>query len=400
VKKLEFLTILHEEPNRPRVEALFDRFQKEQKIGIDASYVDWDALWRKLVNISIYKKGADVAEVGTSWLESLVAMNSLRPFSPREVGYFGGKNAFLTSAWETSSIRGDSQVWAIPVRSDVRMIWYWKDMLEEAKVDPATAFETLGNVQQTLDALKSVMPTPWCVATASSELNSIQTLASWIWATDQDFVTANGKQVPLDTPAAVAGLKAYFDLHAYMPKGDAQLDGNKVLDKFVHREIAATVAGPWMLLSSLKNANVPPDQAALVAAALPPGPSFVGGTVLVNWNHGLQNQEVMEFIKFMTSAETQKEYGPVVGLLPATQAAWSLPPYSDDPHYQVLYKALSQGRILPAVPLWGMIEDKLIGAINAVWTDLLTGDEQLETEQVIAQHFEPVINRLNLSLSS
>jgi hypothetical protein len=42
-----------------------------------------------LVNVGIYRRGADIAELGTTWLESLMAMNVLRPFTANEINRLG-----------------------------------------------------------------------------------------------------------------------------------------------------------------------------------------------------------------------------------------------------------------------------------------------------------------------
>jgi hypothetical protein len=77
--KIDFLTVILNRGAIPQVNHLFKRFQKETQIAVEASFVGWDTVWRELVNIGIYHRGADVAEVGTTWLESLVAMNAFRP---------------------------------------------------------------------------------------------------------------------------------------------------------------------------------------------------------------------------------------------------------------------------------------------------------------------------------
>ncbi|MBN1305138.1 MAG: extracellular solute-binding protein [Anaerolineales bacterium] len=398
MKTLEYLTIVHDKPAANQVVSLLDRFKDQSGIEVETKFTDWDTIWRELVSVSINRKGADITEVGTSWLESLVTMNSLRPFTQEEIIQVGGKNAFLTSAWEALSVRGDNQVWGIPLRSDVRVVWYWKDMLEEAGVDPDSAFKTYTDVHQSLETLKSVIPTPWGVTTVLGDPNTIQVLASWVWGSGHDFVMPDGKMVSLDNPAALGSLKAYFDLHEFMPRENELLTAELILEKFSKREIAATVAGPWVY-RYLKNIDIPKRQLARVGVALPPGPPFVGGTVLAAWNHSTRGEEIVEFLKFMTSPDVQTQYCPMLGLLPVTHAAWALPPYSVEHHHNVVYQALSCGRTFPSVPLWGMVEEKILTTIAGVWSYLLT-TENPRVEETIIRYFDPVINRLNLSLSS
>jgi hypothetical protein len=80
-------------------------------------------IWKELVNIGIYKRGADVSEVGTTWISSLISMNTLRAFTRAEIAQIGGERVFLPTSWQTTSLVGDSRVLAIPFLSDVRVIF-------------------------------------------------------------------------------------------------------------------------------------------------------------------------------------------------------------------------------------------------------------------------------------
>ena len=349
---VEFLTVILDQGSIPHIHNLFDQFQQEKGVAVDASFADWDSVWRELVNIGIYQRGADVAEVGTTWLESLVAMNALRPFSSAEIARFGGESAFIPATWSGTSFSGDDQIWGIPIRCDVRIIWYWKDMLERAEVDPETAFESIQNTEETLAKLKSVIDTPWGIATAASDPNIIQAMATWLWAFGGDFVTPNCDKVLLMEPAALEAMRAYFGLYPYVPKGTLG---------FAQRNVAAIMAGPWMLQDFVRQ-GFSDEDIDRIGISVTPGPPFVGGTVLSIWQHTRQNRRVndaLEFIEFMTRPEVQVEYCPHLGLLPTRKEAWEMPSMVNAPHYKVIRRALSMGRGLPAVPLWGMVEEKV-----------------------------------------
>jgi multiple sugar transport system substrate-binding protein len=388
--KIDFLTVILNRGAIPQVNHLFKRFQKETQVAVEASFVGWDTVWHELVNIGIYHRGADVAEVGTTWLESLVAMNALRPFSPAEVARCGGKSAYIPATWSSVSIGNDDRVWGIPIRCDVRVIFYWKDMFERAGVDPDTAFESIPNIQKSLEKLKSVVSTPWGIATDAGDPNIIQAMASWVWAFGGDFVTPNCNKVLLLESPSLDALRAYFGLYPYVPKGALG---------FVKRNVAAIMAGPW-ILQEFANLGFSKKDMAQIGIAIPPGPPFVGGTVLSIWHQDALNTHIgdsIKFIEFLTRPETQLEYCPFLGLLPTRQEAWEMPPFVDNPYYKVIRQALSMGRSLPVVPLWGMVEEKLNKGIAMVWDDLLT-NQDADVDRAIHQHLEPVVTRLNLSL--
>lgn len=385
MSSIKFMTVVGDPEAITRVVDLFNRFQVKSGVEIDPIFVDWGVVWRKLVDIGIHRRGADVVEVGTTWLESLVGMNALRPFAPAEIERFGGRSSYIPATWSGVSFGEDNRAWGIPLRGDVRVIWYWKDMLEEAGVDPITAFESISNTQQTLEKLKSVIDTPWGVTTSAADPGSIQALASWLWALGGDFVTPNCDKVLLMEPEALEAMRAYFGLYRYLPKGTIG---------FVRRNVAALVGGPWQLQ------EIPERDWGRLGIAMLPGPPFIGGMVLSIWQHTADNRrvnDVLNFIDFLVQPEIQAEYCPLTGLLPTRQEAWEVPAIKDVPYNRVMYEAFSTGRRLPSVPLWGMVEEKLRESFSMIWKDLLN-NPAANVDRAIEKYLEPTVNRLNQSL--
>jgi len=385
MSSIEYMTVIVDQEIIPRVVDLFNRFQVKSGVEIDPTFVDWSTVWRKLVDIGIHRRGADVVEVGTTWLESLVGMSALRPFTPSEIERFGGRSSYIPATWSGVSFGEDDQVWGIPVRSDVRVIWYWKDMLEKAGVDPTTAFESISNTQQTLEKLKSVIDTPWGVTTSATDPGSIQALASWLWALGGEFVSPNCDKVLLMEPESLEAMRAYFGLYRFLPKGAIG---------FVNRNVAALVGGPWQLQ------EIPEQERARLGIAMLPGPPFIGGMVLSIWQHTAENRrvnDVLDFIEFLVQPDIQAEYCPLLGLLPTKQEAWDFPSIKEVPYNKIMYQALSMGRGLPSVPLWGMVEEKLRNSISLIWKELLSNPEA-SVDLAIERYLEPTVNRLNLSL--
>jgi multiple sugar transport system substrate-binding protein len=167
----------------------------------------WEDAWGKLARIALYRSGPDVSEVGTTWLDALVSAGAVRPFTAHEVELLGGADAFLPVIWQTvSPPPWQRQVWAIPWRADTRVIFYWRDMLEQAGVDEEGAFQTTERVEETMQCLQdSGIPVPWGIWGLELFMG-LHNAASWIWARGGDFVSADGRQVLLDRPETCEGL--------------------------------------------------------------------------------------------------------------------------------------------------------------------------------------------------
>jgi ABC-type glycerol-3-phosphate transport system substrate-binding protein len=142
-----------------------------------------------LINIGIYHRGDDVAETGTSWLKNLAAMHTLRPFSSAEIVRLGRGSVFIPATWSGLSFGDNEQIWGIPIRSDMRIILYWRDMLEDAGVNLVTAFDNHQDTHETLDKLKSIIDTHLGIAISPDDPNIIQTLATWVCTFGGDMLT-------------------------------------------------------------------------------------------------------------------------------------------------------------------------------------------------------------------
>ena len=391
---LEFLTVL---PNQlaDQADAIFRRFSDATGVAVQGTYTGWNSIWQELVQTGIYKRGPDLAEPGSTWLESLVEMNVLRPFTKTEIDRLGGETAFIPSSWKGVVYGKEEQVWGIPSRVDPRVIYYWKDMLEEARLNPEESFSSLGQFPAAFEKLRKVVETPWVTATSPNDPATIQTLSSWVWDVDGAFVSPNGKQVAFMEPAALDAIVAYFDLHRFMPRR-SDVSGLSVSEIFIQRKVAAVIGGSWVW-TNLQNAGIPPDMMAKIGILPVPAPGFLGGMNLVVFHHTRQEENAVHFIEYLSKPQVQMAYAPLVGLLPSRLAAWEMEPYSSDPILQTMYQSIQRSRSFPMIPLWGTVESRMIKAIGLIWNDLLAG-ETANTRQIVQKHLSPLASRLNFAL--
>jgi multiple sugar transport system substrate-binding protein len=201
------------------------------------------------------KGGAEIAEVGTTWISGFVGMNVLRPFTPSEVSYIQKEGDFLPLAWKTMSPENNNPVLSIPWSADARVIYYWADMFEEANVDPQTAFKDVPSFEAALEQLQSRgIQTPWIAATAL-EANTVFHTGMWIWQHGGDFLSGDGKKVLFIEPPAMKGILEYFSLHRFMPNTVTPLAEGDILERFFNREVAYIITGRWLLNRVLHNSS-------------------------------------------------------------------------------------------------------------------------------------------------
>lgn len=311
---------------------------------------------------------------------------------------------FFPAAWQNVVASSQKDIFAIPFRADARVIFYWKDMLEQAGVDATQAFVSNENMVAAFSKLQQAGIAGWIVPTNDTHI-TVYDISTWIWGAGGDFLSADGQQAIINSPEAQRGAHAYFDLLRFMPEHTAPLTEAAVLENFFARKAACTIAGPW-LLNSLQMKKDPEMEnlLPLLGTTLLPGPSFVGGTLLVSWKHSLHPAEAVELIGYLTGAEFQADYCQISGLLPVRQSLWS-PEFVDrNEHLATFYQALQKGRGLPPKALWGMIEDRLAKTIYAIWQELYavrTPGKAVDTlDEIIAKHLNIFATRLNITLSS
>jgi multiple sugar transport system substrate-binding protein len=398
---MEFLTVDTHEPAVLRLQLEMERFRKDKGHSVNLLRFSWENIWRELVNVAIYRHGPDIAEIGSTWLESLVAMQSLNPFSARDIDRIGGKEIFFPVAWQNVILPNQKEIWGIPFRAEARVVFYWKDIFENAGVDTSETFLTTENMAASFAILQEKGISAW-IAPTNDTHNTVYNIASWIWGAGGDFLSSDGKRTDLGSPTVRHGVQAYFDLLRFMPQQTLPFTDNDTLRFFSERKVAAMVSGPWLISTLLLQTDMEKWMPHL-GIALPPGPPFVGGTILVIWKHSKYPSEAVALIERLTSPEFQSEYCRISGLLPVRQDLWTDEYSSGDEYIPIFNKAIRAGRAMPPTALWGIIEDRLSKTMGAIWQDLyalnMPGKPINMLDSIIARHFESLAVRLDVTLS-
>lgn len=378
------------------IQPLLDQFEAEQGVRVRPRLLAWDTAWSDLVKVALYSDGPDVSEIGSTWLGDLVAMNALRPFEAGDLALLGGATAFLPSTWQGTRLIGDPQHWAIPWLTGARLLYYRRSLLARAGLDEAGAFATAEQLEATLAALAaSGVRVPWTVPTGPTH-TTLLNVASWVWGAGGDFISPDGKRTFFSQPEALAGLRGYFALARYLAPEVWSLTGLQPDGQFLRSaDTAVTLSGPWLFGAAQTEAAAGlRDQ---LGVALPPGPSFVGGSHLVVWKHSRAPEAAVRLVAFLSRREPQLAYSQAVGLIPTRMEALAAPPFAAHPLWQLAIQGLRTGRSFLVTRSWGLMEDRLTTALAGLWADVLAGP-QADLEGLIRRRLEPLAKRLDLVL--
>jgi ABC-type glycerol-3-phosphate transport system substrate-binding protein len=377
---------------------LVNRFKEiyGRRIEVEVTSIPWGDYKQELSQVAIHQsKNFDVSQAGAPVVNDLLAMNALRPFTPREINDLGGERAFVPIAWKSCTRVLDGKVWAIPLFADPRAIVYWGDMLEKAGVEEETAFSSFDRMEETFQRLQANgVQNPWCL-NLSDRFLLLHSACSWIWASGSDFVSPETHQTQFTTPAAIKGLKAYFGLKRYMPANTLKLAWREILEAFPQRQAAATIIN----LGEARNwyRHTSDELRPYLRVALPLGQAFVGGSSLLIWGHSTMGEHAFNLVRFLTSAEVQSSYPLQYGQLPVRQDLLDQPPFPVDPIYTGFAQVLKCGRIFPNIKLGGLLEDQLARSLESIWHTLFE-DPTADIEATMLDFLNPLARRYDRML--
>ncbi len=384
------------------IDTLLAEFEQKQRLRVRLRYTDWVNGWQEVVNYSLHHTEPHITHIGMTWVSSLMRMNALRPFYPKEINALGGAAAFMPAAWQ-SLTDAEGLAWGLPWTSYTFLLAYRRDLLEKAGVDEATAFSTAQALENTLAALKdSGVAIPWAIPVNQAHTDTLHFSASWLWGAGGKIASDNGKSPLFAEPQALAGLKSFFDLHRFMPPDASQKTADELRGLFWSGEAAVTLCGvdePYIRQTAPEGA---PEIFERIGFAPVPGVPWVGGDGLVVWRRAQDSlaleQAAVALASYLVSPPVQRTYCQMIKNHHKPTRLDVLPdlPQQGSSLTNAVKQALTSGRSYRPIPLWGRIEGQLSGALNFVWEEVLAGKP---TEDALREALEPLARRLKITLA-
>jgi len=399
--EIEF-SIIEDDPGDLQVIAGFlEDFQEQHKVNVHLVPMSWEQAWQDLFSYVLKGKGPDVTHVGSTWSSSLVEMNALRPFTPREVAEMGRPEAFIPADWQSVLRPGDAQVWAIPWYSYIYLIGYRRDLLQHAGVDELIAFRTAQDFSETIRRLQTAGIEIPLAFPAFPDTDQIHTAASWVWGAGGDFISDDGKRVLFNRPEALAGLKAYFELYRGLSPQARELNDEQSLALFAQGRAAMIVTNSDAI-QTMGHGGAIPEVRANLGTAVPSSVPWFGGGNLVIWRHAREHPEreraAVALVSYLASRPVQVKRAHIDGTLPARLDA--LPELSLEPASLgiTLQQAVKTGRPYKTVPLWRRIEYQLGQELVQIRTEVWA-NPNADIDEILHGHIDSLARRMSLMLS-
>jgi multiple sugar transport system substrate-binding protein len=344
-------------------------FEDETGINVDVKLVGWDVQFDRIRNAAVSGRGPCVTQAGTTQVPFFAALGGFVDLGDR-VDEVGGEDAYAPGIWATTQVTGQDGVWAVPWFTEARAVYYREDALEQAGVDPETAFADWESFAATLEALKDVKEidgqeiepfgSPGKLA-----FDLVHHVMPFVWNAGGSELAEDESESTINSPEAIEGVKFFADL---IPEGvydtsALERDGVQVEETFKGGQLAVWIGGPWVLASVDRADDEAWTDAArknLGVAPMPAGPTgeastFVGGSNLMMFESCEDQDAAWELIKFLSEDQVQTDYASLMGMFPSRldpQQAQG----ETDANYAAFAEAIESGRTYAPIPQWGQIE--------------------------------------------
>jgi multiple sugar transport system substrate-binding protein len=355
----------------PDMEKTVAPFTAKTGIKVKVELVGWDVQFDRIRNAAVSGEGPDITQAGTTQVPFFAALGGFDDLSKR-VNDIGGQGAYPEGVWNTTKVAGQDGIYAVPWFTEARAIYYRKDVLEKAGVDPASAFNNWDNFRNTLQAIKDKVPTVGGKSIqpfgqpGKKAFDLVHHVMPFVWDAGGQELSDDLKTSTINSPQAQQGVTFFADLvkDGLMDKSQLERDGTQVENQFKGGKIAVWIGGPWVLSTVQRTDDknwVPAARSNVGVAPMPEGPesqafTFVGGSNLMMFKSSKNKDAAWELMKFLSQDQVQTDYANLMGMFPARKEAQQKVGQQDDNH-QKFFAAIQQGRTYAAIPQWGQIEN-------------------------------------------
>jgi multiple sugar transport system substrate-binding protein len=371
-------------PNGPQPQADMEKtvapFEQQTGVKVNVEVVGWDVQLDRIKNAAVSGQGPDVTQAGTTQVPFFAAIGGFEDLGSR-ISQIGGKSAYAPGVWQTTQLQGQSGTYAVPWFTEARAIYYRKDVLEKAGIDPATAFTDVNAFQQTLQTIHDKVPTiggkpisPFGMP-GKKAFDLVHHVMPFVWDNGGAELSDDASKSTINSTQAEQGVDFVAQLvkKGLFEKSMLERDGTQVENQFKGGRLAVWIGGPWVLSTITRTDDKNWVKAArdnVGVAAMPTGPAgkaftFVGGSNLMMYKSSKNKNEAWALIKYLSGDSVQKSYADLLSFFPARLAPQEQVGNSDDNH-KAFYSAIKQGRTYAPIAQWGAIENAYKGRFGNI----------------------------------
>ncbi len=318
----------------------------------------------------------DLVYMDVTWTPKFAAW--LRPLD----GDFGAAGIAKLLPAAVDAGRFEGHLYRIPVRTDVGLVYYRRDLLERARLAPPRTLPELAAIAGRLESPPALWGYVWPGAQYEGLICTyLEVLRAWggFWVDPETL------EVGLDRPEALRALE--FLRKCRSPGGISPPGVTSYREEESRRlfqDGRAVFLRNWTYVWRLAEAEGSPVAGKVgVLPMLPAGPDGAAGGTLGGWGFGVARTSrnprlAVEFIRYAVSLEAQRTLCSETGYLPALADAYRDPGLLAANPFLAEVETLQKDAVpRPAIPRYALASDILQRHLSAALTGSATPEEAL-----------------------
>ncbi|NJM72142.1 MAG: ABC transporter substrate-binding protein [Scytonema sp. RU_4_4] len=319
-----------------------------------------------LVNMDVIW-GPKFASAG--WLLDLsdrLTKEELTAFSPKDV----------------EAGRYEGKLYRVPVRSDVGVLYYRKDLLKQAGFEAPETFADLLKISKSLKEQRKVN---WGYLWQGRQYEGLAAMFVEVLQGFGGFwVNPDNLEVGLDKPEtlkAIAFLKDTIQEKISPPGVTTYIEEDT---RRIFQSGQAAFLRSWPYVWPLANAEDSPLKGKIAIKPMVATPGNSAGACLGGWGLGISKsskhpKEAWKAIQYFTSEEAQRQFILKSGYVPSRRSLFTDPQIvSKYPHYPQLLEIADQAVLRPPIAQYAQASDILQRYLSAALTNRMTPESAMQ----------------------
>lgn len=370
-----------------------DEFEEEHDdVDVEITNIDADEGEypnKKVLMMKEEKTAPDIVMEDTEELKPDAAADYLEPMTD-ELEDWDDWDQFYDPVKE--GVTGnDGELYGVPISTDVRGLWYNKNVLEDAGIETPWEPETWDDVLEAAMAIKDDVEVPFWAnsAKAAGEGTTMQTFLPLLYGTGEEIYDEDDDKWVAESDGFLDTLNFIDDIHSNdlgpsLSWGITGQAGDKVSTELMpDEEVGIALDGNFMSGNWQEDGNAPwPEwEDVLDYAPLPtqdgqdPEYSTVSGGLALSVPEKSSNKDLAkEFIELATSKDNLR-YGDQ--LTPREDIA-DLDEYNDKPFQEKMTSFLDFTNYRPTYDEYPEVSSSIQDAVEAVATEEMTPEEAMK----------------------
>ena len=355
---------------------VLNQFTQQTGIKVNLEVIGWNDLQTRIQTAITSNSGPDVLNIGNTWAASLQATGAFMPYDDAAFQAIGGKDKFVKPAMDTGGAPGQDPT-SVPYLGLAYGLYYNKQMFKDAGLNPPTTWEEMVSAAQKLtDPAKSTYGFALAAGSYTENvhfafINGSQNGGEWFDSAGKPTFTSD---------ANVQGVLRYLNLmqkDKVANTSNAQYDnGTKAVNDFATKKVAM-ILNQNNADNSIQSNGMKSDEYGVVPFPAPSGgqkiASFIAGINMSIFKNTKNKDAALQFVKYMTSPETQKTLGKPFSSLPVLKG--ETPVFTDNAEEAKTFADIyaNMSKPLPLVPGEDQFESTVGKAMNTMFAKIATG---------------------------